>query len=263
MSFSLNLTQQQPQSWPRKKLDQCFSFSSAIMGGNNERQVKAGDVVVEVSGKDDQIKATLIESDGDIKLTTRGALLRPRGNFKPELMVLMLNQQWVNRSIISLDRRINTSLMGFQARSMREMEIGVPDPQTQEMMWTAYLTSARYLREQSGNFQKLGETMEKMSDAISLEILRGKLDPKQALLWVGKTMHPWQPAGAMAPAPTYTRDQVAGEEGGDEETFIRASDHRAVVAALEEEIEGLRRNQPANNAPAEDQVVQRRKPPSP
>lgn len=222
----------------------------------------AGDVHVQVA-RDETITAKLIEADGEIELSGRDALLRPRGQYKPELMVMLLNQGPIQRSIISLDRRTNTSIFGFQARAIKDMTIALPDPQTQEMMWKAHLASGNYLQQQAENYRKVGDTMDKMAEALAIEILRGKLTPKQAVQWLGQTIMPRVSASdkpKQGEVATHTKEDIIAGKGDGGRLYVLADDHYETVERLEAQLAALREN---IDRPGQDVAQAPRKKPSP
>ena len=233
MSLPLPLTHKQPENWPRKRIDECFSISTSMSAAT--LAFEPGDILVRQ--EQGRLTATVVDQ-ASTETSRQVARMRRKGELLPELMALMINHPDIQHSMRHT-AQFGRSTFGFNAASLREMLIAVPDPQTQEMMVKAIQQSHGYLSQHTEHLRKQSDILERMANSILHQVLIGKADRKQALTWVSQALMPWlqMKNGVQEGVQTHSATEVAS--AGDDVRFVRLEDHEAEVAKWQARVREL------------------------
>lgn len=239
--MSIPLTQKQPAHWPRKRIGDCFSIVTGVSG---PLSFQAGDIQIKM--REGKMVATLIEED---QTQTQKGVGRMRGNgtLMPQLMVAMINHPNIQQSMRHFAESRGSVVFMVNISSLRDIEIGVPDPQTQAMMVRTIDQSHRFLNEHTALVRHQADTLDRMGDAILHQVLIGQADRKEALTWVWKALSPLSRLADFKDGVAELSPQEAGQ-ADPEARFVRAEDHRNEVAKLSARIRELEAQAPATQA---------------
>lgn len=235
MPFTVRLTAKQPEQWTRYKADDCFSFHGAIMGAGSKLKAEPGDVVLDIRGG--TLSARVATEQEEVSPGS-GGLLRSKGLMDPELMAIFLSHTTVVKDLIREGQHTGSVVGSLRLRDLRDMQIAVPDPQTQVMLIKAHADSSVWLRAHVENMHKKTHILEQMADAITGEILQGKADRKQALMWVAQTMDPLKERFKRDKEVDYlTPEQI--QQGPKDQRYVSEDQHQARINALTAQISEL------------------------
>lgn len=238
-NMSIPLTKKQPPHWPRKRIGDCFSISSILTGGVLNFQ--PGDI--QVVAKQGQMTATVVD---EASVQTHSGTVRMRGNgtLLPQLMAQMINHPDVQQSMWRFAEAHGSVVFRMNISFLRDIEIAVPDPQTQAMMTRAIEQSHQFLIEHTSLLRRQADTLDKMANAILHQVLIGQADRKQALTWVGQALAPLGRLGDIKDGVGVFSSQEAGQ-AGEGASFVRLEDHQHEVARLTARVKELEAQAPA------------------
>lgn len=230
--YPLRVTQKQPASWDRKPLHECFSLIPCI-GQQGEMQAKAGDVVVKMGRG--ALTAYLADTDEQVK-PGNGGLLRSKGLLRPEILVMLLSEPSVLRDLQRVADDSGSVMSMMRLSSLKNVVIGVPDPQTQHMIIDANHKSVLWLEDYASNLHRQSEIMNEIGGAIRREILEGRADPVEALGWIQRAV----PSSMLKieDAPDYI-DRKGVDMAEEDALYVSKAQHTEIVGRLQARIRAL------------------------
>lgn len=233
MNYPLRLTAKQPEHWERHTIGACFSISSAITGNKSTMKANPGEIILVI--RPDHIKARIADEEEEFSPGT-GGILRSKGILDPELLVIILNQSSVQKDLRDYAAEGASAFAILKARTLQDLVIGVPDPATQKALVHAHRDSVHWLEEYAAMTLRKSHILDQMSEAIAHEILIGKADRKQSLLFVRDAFNPLgrEQSGIQSVAGRDIKDQ-----GDLDKMYVPKDEHHAIVDALEARIKHL------------------------
>lgn len=234
MNYPLRLTARQPEHWDRHTIGACFSISSAIPGNKSTMKAKPGEIILVI--RNDQMQARVATEEEEFSPGS-GGILRSKGIMDPDLMVIILNQSTVQKDLRAHAAEGASVLINLRARSLQDIIIGVPDPATQRALVHAHQDSVQWLHEYAAMTLRKSQILDQMSEAIASEILTGKADRKQSLLFVRDAMNPLIKDKNAIQSVSGRDIEKQGVDAA--QMYVPKDQHHAMVDALEARIKHL------------------------